>query len=103
MNGYGPERSGIRRHREHRDLATEQSIRDLLPDRRRSTTMHAAVYEALITQRLREAQSQARQARLARALSASRRAERATRVAERATRVAVRATERAVAVPPRVG
>jgi hypothetical protein len=96
MNGCGPERSGIRRHCEHHDLTTEQSIRDLLPDRRRSTTMHAAVYEALITQRLREVHSQAREARLARALSASRRA-------ERATRVAVRATERAVPVPPRVG
>lgn len=90
MNGCGPDRQGFRRHPEHRDLITDQSVRDLCPARRRSTTMHASVYEALITQRLREAHSQAREARFARALSASKRA-------ARAARVAVRAQERAVA------
>jgi hypothetical protein len=54
--------------------------------------MHASVYEALVTQRLREAHSQAREARLARALSASRRA-------ARADRVAAVAAERAVPLP----
>ena len=54
--------------------------------------MHASVYETLATQRLREAHSQAREARLARALSASRRA-------ARADRVAAVAAERAVPLP----
>jgi hypothetical protein len=61
--------------------------------------MHASVYESLITQRLREAHSQAREARLARALSASRRAARADRVAVRAQeRAAAPADERPVEV-----
>jgi hypothetical protein len=54
--------------------------------------MHASVYEALAAQRLREAHSRAREARLARALSASRRV-------ARAERVATVAAERVAALP----
>jgi len=91
MSGVGPDLSRFRRRRQHRDLITDHRVRDLTPDRRRSSTMHASVYEELIKQRLRESHSQAREARLARALSASRRA-------ARADRVAAAAAERAVAV-----
>jgi hypothetical protein len=52
--------------------------------------MHAAVYESLITQRVQDAHSRAREARLARALSAARRADRAEDVARRALEQAVR-------------
>lgn len=54
--------------------------------------MQVGIYEALITQRMREAHSRAREARLARALRASRRADRAVKAAEAAQ-------ERAVPVP----
>lgn len=46
--------------------------------------MHASVYESLVTQRLREAHSQARDVRLASAVRAARRAARANRVAAQA-------------------
>jgi hypothetical protein len=46
--------------------------------------MHAAVYESLARERSAQAHSQAREARLARAVSASRRAARAEQAARRA-------------------
>lgn len=67
----------------------KQLVRAGCPDRRRSTTMNAAVYESLVRQRVQDAHTQAREARLARALSASRRAVRAEQVARRAQERAV--------------
>jgi hypothetical protein len=84
MNGRGPNRPEFGRRHQYRDLTTDQPVRELSPDRRRSTTMHASVYEALVEQRLREAHSQAREARFARALRAARRAARANRAADQA-------------------